>query len=75
MREGTERLLEVPYGLTVGRPRHGLVPGLSAVRQCLAPHRPPHGMVRQPFDLFGEAVTSEGFQRLHDLRMQYPPPL
>ena len=32
MREGTERLLEIPHGITVGRPHHGLLSRLPAVR-------------------------------------------
>ena len=55
MREGAERLLEVPHGLAVGRPRHGLLPRLPAVRQGLVPHLTPQGMVGQAFDLLGSA--------------------
>ena len=58
MRENTERLLEIPHGLAVGRPRHGLLPGLPAVGQGLGPHLTPQGMVRQPFDLFCQASRS-----------------
>ena len=43
MREGTERLLEIPHSLTVDRPRHGLLPRLSAVRQRLSPPPPASG--------------------------------
>ena len=32
MREGTERLLETPHRLAVGRPLHSLLSGLPAVR-------------------------------------------
>jgi hypothetical protein len=32
MREGTQRLLEGPHGLAVGRPRQGLLPRLPTVR-------------------------------------------
>ena len=53
MREGAERLLEVPHGLAVGRPRHGLLPRLLAIGQRLVPHLAPHGMVGQAFDLLG----------------------
>ena len=70
MWEDTERLLEVPHGLAVGRPRHGLLPCLPAVRQSLVPHLPPQGMVRQPFDLLGQAVPGERLQGLDDAGMQ-----
>ena len=75
MREGTERLLEVPHGLAVGRPRHGLLPRLPAVRQGLVPHLAPQGMVRQAFDLLGHPVPSERLQGLDDAGMEHPPPL
>ena len=75
MREGTERLLEVPHGLAVGRPRHGLLPGLPAVRQGLVPHFAPQGMVGQAFDLLGHPVPGERLQGLDDAGMQRPPPL
>ena len=75
MREGAERLLERPHGLSVGRPRHGLLPRLSAVRQGLVPHLAPQGMVRQAFNLFGHPLGSERLQGLHNLGMQRPPPL
>ena len=75
MREGTERLLEVPHGLAVGRPRQGLLPRLPAVRQGLVPHLAPQGMVRQAFDLLGHPVPSERLQGLDDAGMQRPPPL
>jgi hypothetical protein len=38
MREGTERPLEIPYGLAMGRLCHSLLPGLSAIHQGLVPH-------------------------------------
>src|SRR5262245_50293315 len=38
MRESTERLLEGPHGLAVGRPCQGLLPSLLAVRYGLIPH-------------------------------------
>ena len=66
MREGAERLLEVPHGLAVGRPRHGLLPRLPAVRQGLVPHLPPQGMVRQAFDLLGHPVPGERLKGLDD---------
>ena len=73
--EGAERLLEVPHRLAVGRPRHGLLPRLPAVRQGLVPHLAPQGMVGQAFDLLGHPVPSERLQRLDDAGMQRPPPL
>ena len=75
MREGAERLLEVPHGLAVGRPRHGLLPRLPAVRQGLVPHLPPQGMMRQAFHLLGDPVSGERFEGLDDAGMQDPPPL
>ena len=75
MREGTERLLEIPHGLAVGRPCHGLLPRLPAVRQGLVPHLAPQGMVRQAFDLLGHPVPGEGLQGLDNARVQRPPSL
>ena len=75
MREGTERLLEVPHGLAVGRPRHGLLPRLPAVRQGLVPHLAPQGMVGQAFDLLGQPVAGERLEGLDDAGVQRPPPL
>ena len=75
MREGAERLLEVPHGLAVGRPRQGLLPCLPAVCQGLVPHLAPQGMVRQAFDLLGHPVPDERFEGLDDAGMQHPPPL
>ena len=75
MRQGAERLLEIPHGLAVGRLRHGLLSRLSAVRQGLVPHLPPQGMVRQAFDLLGQPVPSERLEGLDDPGVQHPPPL
>ena len=75
MREGTERLLEIPHGLAVGRPRHGLLPRLPAVRQGLVPHLPPQGMMGQAFDLLGHPLPSERLQGLDNAGMQRAPPL
>src|SRR5437016_12464772 len=38
MPQGTERLLEILYGLAVGRPLHGSLSSLPAVRQGLVPY-------------------------------------
>ena len=73
MREGAERLLKVPHGLAVGRPRHGLLPRLPAVRQGLVPHLPPQGMVGQAFDLLGHPVPGERLEGLDDAGMEHPP--
>ena len=75
MRQGAERLLEAPHGLTVGRPRHGLLPRLSAVCQGLVPYFAPQGMVCQAFHLLGQLVPGERFESLDDASMQHPPPL
>ena len=75
MREGTERLLEVPHGLAVGRPRQGLLPRLPAVYQGLVPHFAPQGMVGQAFDLLGHPLSGERLQGLDDAGMQRAPPL
>ena len=66
MREGTERLLKVPHGLAVGRPRHGLLSRLPAVRQGLVPHLSPQGVVGQAFDLLGYPVPGERLKGLDD---------
>ena len=71
--KGTERLLEGPHGLAVGRPRHGLLPRLPAVRQGLVPHLAPQGMVGQAFDLLGHSVPGERLEGLDDAGMERPP--
>ena len=78
MRQGTERLLEVPHGLAVGRPRQGLLPRLPAVRQGLVPHLAPQGMVGQPFHLSlrqPPRSPAKRLQGLDDPGMERAPPL
>jgi hypothetical protein len=75
MREGTQRLLEVSHGLAVGRPRHGLLPRLPAIRQGLVPHLAPQGMVGQAVQLLGHPLPGERFKGLDNAGMQRPPPL
>ena len=75
MREGTERLLEVPYGLAVRRPGHGFLPCLPVVCQGLVPYLAPQGVVCYAFNLLGYAVPSECLEGLDDAGMQHPPPL
>ena len=75
MQEGTERLLEVPHGLAVGRPCQGLLPRLPAVCQGLVPHLAPQGMMGQAFDLLGHPVPGERLEGCDDAGMQHPPPL
>ena len=75
MREDAEGLLEVPYGLAVGRPHHSLLPSLPTVRQGLGPQLAPQGMVRQAFNLLSHAVFGERFENLHDAGMKHTPPL
>jgi hypothetical protein len=74
MREGTERLLEVPCGLAVRRPRQGLLPRLSAVCQGLVPYLAPQGMLRQAFHLIVQPVARQGLPRLDNARVQRAPP-
>ena len=73
--EGAERLLKGPHRLTGGRPRHGLLPRLAAVRQGLVPHLAPQGMVGQPFHLLGQPVPGERLQGRDDAGVQRAPPL
>src|SRR5262245_5510052 len=75
MPQSTECLLEGPHSLAVGRPRHGLLSRLPAVRQGLIPYLTPRGMVRQTFHLLGHPVSGECFEGLDDAGMQRPPPL
>src|SRR5262249_10749115 len=75
MWEGAERLLEVPHGLAVDRPRHGLLSSLPEVHQGLVPHFARQGGMRQAFDLLSHAVPSERFESLDDLGMEHPPSL
>ena len=64
--EGAERLLEGLHGLAIGRPCHGLLPRLPAVRQGLVPHLASQGMMRQAFDLLGHPVPGERLKGLDD---------
>src|SRR5262249_53802550 len=75
MMQGAERLLKGLYGLAVGRPRHGLLPGLPEVRQGLVPHFAAQGLVGQAFGLLGPPVPSERFEGRDDAGMQRPPSL
>ena len=75
MWQGSERLLEIPHGLAMGRLHHGLLPRLSAVCQGLVPHLAPQGVLRQTFDLLCQPVLSERFKGIDDAGMQRPPPL
>src|SRR5262245_25771236 len=64
MLEGAERLLEVLYGLAVGRPRQSLLPSLPAVGQGLGPDLPSQGMMRQAFGLLSYPVHGERLEGL-----------
>jgi hypothetical protein len=75
MRQGSERLLEVPHGFTVGRPRYGLLSRLPAVCQGLVPRFTPQGVVRQALNLLGQAVGSEAFESIHYAGVVHAPPL
>ena len=75
MLEGYERLLKAGHRLPVGGLRGRLGSCLPKVEAGLCPALASEGMMGEPVDLVGEAVTREGFQRLHDLCMQHPPPL
>src|SRR4029450_4676581 len=75
MREGTQRLLEGPHGLAVGRPRQGLLARLPTARQGLVPHLPPQGMVGHPFDLLDHPVPGERLKSLNNTGMECTPPL
>ena len=57
MLHGYQRLLEARHRLPTGRACHRLVARLAAVGDGLVPHLAPQGMVRQPFDLIGQAVA------------------
>src|SRR5262245_39401941 len=75
MREDTERLLEVPYGLMIGRSHHSLLSCLPTIRPGLDPHLARQGMVRQAFDLLRHPVPCERLQGLDNAGMQHPPAL
>jgi hypothetical protein len=75
MLEGAERLLAIPHGLAVGRPRQGLLSRLPAVRYDLVPDLAAQGMMGQAFHLFSYAVSGELFQGRDDAGMQRSPPL
>ena len=75
MLEGAERLFIIPYSLAVGRPPHGFLPRLLAVRQSPLPRFAAQSVVRQAFDLLGRVVPGERLKRFDDLCMECPPPL
>jgi hypothetical protein len=70
MLESTQRLFEGPNGLAVGRPRHGVLPCLSAVSQGLLPHLTPERVVGQPLGLLAEPIPVERLDRGHDPRVK-----
>src|SRR5438128_9048397 len=72
MREGIERLLEIPHSLAIGRLRHRLFSRLPAVRQGLVPHLTPQGMRGQTFDLLSQTVPSKRLKGLDDAGMERP---
>jgi len=67
--------LIVLHGLTMGRPSHGLLPCLPAVREGLVPYLPAQSMVRQAFDLFSPLAPGKRFEHCDDAGMERPPPL
>src|SRR5262245_22053085 len=75
MRKSRQGLFVTPHGFTRRRALHGLRAGLPAVHQRLVPHLSADGMVGQALDVVGQAVASEPFQSLDNVRMQRPPPL
>ncbi len=75
MLQGDQRLLKAPYRFPVGRTRRRFGTGLTTVTQGLLPHLTPEGMVRQPFDLFGQAVGREPFDGFDDPGVEGAPSL
>ena len=75
MREGAERLLEIPHRLAVGRPRHGLLPCLPQYARALSHTSPRRGMVGQALDLLSHSLSGERLEGLDNPDMQSPPPL
>jgi hypothetical protein len=71
---GTERLLVGPDGLTVGRPRQGLRPGLPAVAHGFVPPLAQEGMVGEPFDVLEQPVRVQPFEGVDDLCVDGAPP-
>ena len=74
MRQGMQRLVEIPHGLKVGRPRHGPFSRLPEVHQGFVPYLSPQGMVGQAFDLLGHPVGRGSLEGLHNLGVQDAPP-
>ena len=60
--EGRERVIEITDGVAAGRSIGGLGAGLSEVADRLVPDMALEGVVRQPVDVFFEAIRVE---RLH----------
>ena len=75
MREGFKRLLKVRHRLPIGRTCQRLCPSLPTVEEHLLPHLAAQGMMRQLFDLLGQALGIALFHRLHNAGMQRPTPL
>ena len=64
--QSTQRLLKVCYRLPVGRACRRLVASLAAVDHSPVPHRTAQGVMRQQFDLLGQAVRVEPIQGRYD---------
>ena len=71
---GQQRLVEIPHGLVVRRPRHGAFPGLSNMPEPYPSTSPQH-VVGQAFDLFGHPVTRGRLEGLDNLGVQGAAPL
>ena len=73
--EGCQCLLEARHGLSKGRTRYRLGPGLPTVRHGLVPDLTPEGMLGQPFRLLGQTVGIEPFAGFDDAGVQGTSPL
>jgi hypothetical protein len=74
MLEGGQGLLKSRDNLPVGRARIRLQTGLMAVGDGFLPHLAPERMRGEDFDLLGQPVSGECFERLHDAGMEGAPP-
>jgi hypothetical protein len=68
-------LLEVRRRLPIGRTDHCLGTGLAAEGHRLVPGFAPQPMVGQPFDVLGQAVRIQPFERIHNPAVEGAPSL
>ena len=75
MPQSGQRLLAGCHDLPERGPCHRLCCRLLGIQHGLVPHLAACGVVRQPFDLFGQSLGIESLDGFHDLAVEDPPAL